>query len=147
MRKIWTILICIFTFQLAHAQLTKVLHQTFEIDSVEKITLNLYGEYEVEKWAGNTILTETKVEIYDASPGIFKFFIEEKGRYDIVAEINGMEAVIFSNDSERKTIKNKQTDTECFELIKLKVFVPDDFNIDDPVNLVREIDSEASTNN
>ena len=137
---------CVCFIQLAQAQLTKVLHQTFEIDSVDKITLDLYGEFTVEKWAGNTILTETKIEIYDASPGIFKFFIEEKGRYDIIAEIDGMTASIFSNDSERKTIKNKQTDTECFELIKLKILVPEDFNIEDPRNLIREIDSEASTN-
>lgn len=146
MRILYIVFFFAFSTQVASAQLTKVLHQTFEVDSVDKITLSLVGEYEVEKWAGNTILTETKIEIYDASPGIFKFFIEEKGRYDIVAEIDGMTASLFSNDSERKTIKNKENDTECFELIKLKIFVPDDFNIDDPVNLIRVIDSEATAN-
>ena len=146
MRVFSIVFLCVFSFQMANAQLTKMLHQTFEIDSVDKITLSLVGEYEIEKWAGNTILTETKVELYSATAGIFKFFIEEKGRYDIVAEIDGMTAALFSNDSERKTIKNKENDTECFEIVKLKIFVPDDFNIDDPVNLIRIIDSEASTN-
>jgi hypothetical protein len=138
--------ICVFFFQIADAQLSKVIHQTFEIDSVDKITVNLVGEFELEKWAGNEILTETKIEIYDATAGIFKYFIEEKGRYDIVAEIDGMSASLFSNDSERRTIKNKETDKECYEFIKVRIFVPDDFNIDDPVNLVRMTTSEASAN-
>ena len=145
--RIFSIMILSLLFvQIANAQLTKVLHQTFEIDSVEKITLSLVGEYEVEKWAGNTILTETKIEIYDATKGIFKFFIEEKGRYDIVADIDGINATIFSNDSERRTIKNKETDKECYEFIRLKIFVPEDFNIDDPINLIRSNVSEASAN-
>ena len=146
MRIFSIMILSLFFVQIANAQLTKVLHQTFEIDSVEKITLSLVGEYEVEKWAGNTILTETKIEIYDATKGIFKFFIEEKGRYDIVAEIDGMNATIFSNDSERRTIKNKETDKECYEFIRLKIFVPEDFNIDDPINLIRANVSEASAN-
>ncbi len=134
--------------QLANAQLTKVLHQTFEIDSVDKITLNLVGEYELEKWAGNNILTETKIEIYDAKPGVFKYLIEEKGRYEIVAEINidNMTATLFSNDSKRSVIKNRETGKECYEFIKVKIFVPEDFNIDDPVNLVR-MTSTATSNN
>lgn len=137
MRLLLSIFFCFFLFHLADAQLTKVLHQTFEVDSVEKITINLYGEYEIEKWAGNNILTETTIEIYDTTPGIFKYFIEEKGRYDIVAEINNMTASLFSNDSERRTIKNKITDKECYEFVKVKIFVPDEFNVDDPVNLFR----------
>lgn len=136
----------IFFFQVANAQLTKVLHQTFEIDSVDKVTLNLVGEYELEKWAGNNILTETKIEIYNTTPGTFKFLIKEKGRYDIVAEINGITGSLFSYDSERRAIKNKETGKECYEIIKVKIFVPDDFNIDDPVNLIRMTASEASTN-
>jgi hypothetical protein len=137
MRYFIFIFFCVFRFQNAEAQLTKVLHQTFEVDSVDKITINLFGEYKIEKWSGNNVLTETKIEIYDTTPGIFKYFIEEKGRYDIVAEISNMTASLFSNDSERRTIKNKETNKECYEFVKVKIFVPDEFNIDDPVNLFR----------
>lgn len=146
MRFLLSICFSFFLFQLADAQLTKVLHQTFEVDSVEKITINLYGEYEIEKWAGNNILTETTIEIYDTTPGIFKYFIEEKGRYNIVAEINNMSASLFSNDSERRTIKNKITDKECYEFVKVKIFVPDEFNVDDPVNLFRVATAEVPHN-
>ena len=137
MRIFSIVFICVFFFKVADAQLTKVLHQTFEIDSVDKVILNLVGEYELEKWAGNNILTETKIEIYDAKPGVFKYLVEEKKRYEIVAEIDNMTASLFSNDSKRAAIKNNETGKECYEFIKVKIFVPEDFNIEDPVNLVR----------
>ena len=124
---------------MADAQLTKVLHQTFDVDSVDRITINLVGKYEIEKWAGNNILTETKIEIYDTTPGIFKYFVEEKRRYDIVAEISNMSATLFSNDPERRTIKNKETNKECYEFVKVKIFVPQEFNTDDPANLFRRL--------
>ncbi len=142
MRIISFVFFTLCCFHVTNAQLTKVLHQTFEIDSVQTISIDLVGEYEIEKWAGNNILTETKIEIYETTPGIFKYFVEEKGRYDIVAEVKDISASLFSNDSERKAIKNKETDKECFEFIKVKIFVPDDFNIDDPSQLVRVVDSE-----
>jgi len=135
-----------FVAQIASAQLSKVLHQTFEIDSVKNLTINLVGEYKLEKWAGNSILTETKIEIYNTTAGTFKYLIEEKKRYEIVAEINGMTAILFSFDSKRPAIKNKKIGEECLEIIKVKIFVPDDFNLDDPVNLVRMTEPEASNN-
>ena len=129
--------------QLATAQLSKVLHQSFEIGDVKTVSLNLVGEYEIEKWAGNTILTETSIEIYDAKPGIFNHFVKE-GRYEIIADVQEATATLTSKDRERKSIRTKKG--ECYEFIKLKIFVPDDFNIDDSINLVRQSISEASTN-
>ncbi len=137
----------LFVFQIANAQLSKVIHQTFEIDSIDNLTINLVGEYELVKWAGNTILTETKVEIYNTTVGIFKFFIEEKKRYEIVADLNGANGTLFSFDSKRPTIKNNKTGEESYEMIKVKIFVPDDFNLEDPVNLVRMTEPETSNNN
>ena len=136
----------VFVAQIANAQLSKVIHQTFEIDSVENLTIKLVGEIELEKWAGNSILTETKVEIYNTTPGTFKYFIEEKKRYEIVGEIDGTTATLFSFDSKRLAIKKQGTDKVCYETVKVKIFVPDDFNIDDPVNLFRMTEPEASNN-
>lgn len=128
---------CVFSFEAANAQLSKVLHQTFEVDSVNTIAINIVGEYELEKWAGNNILTETKVELYDTKAGVFKYLVEEKKRYDIVAEINNGTASLFSFQSKRDAIKNRETGNECYEVVKVKILVPDDFNIENPANLVR----------
>ncbi len=121
------------------AQISKILHQTFEIGEVAEIQLNLVGEYEIEKWAGNTILTETKIELYDASPGIFNHFVEV-GRYDIEGEINETTAQLASKDTERQAIRTREG--ECFEIIKVKIFVPDTFDVVDNTRLIRQAEQE-----
>ena len=87
------ILFALLSASYVHAQLEKVLHQSFDLDGVNSINLELYGEYEIEKWAGNSILTETSVQIYDATPGIFKHFVEKDKRYGIEANLTDESAI------------------------------------------------------
>ncbi len=153
------------------AQQQKTLHQTFEIEEVERLNFDLYDEIEVEKWAGNTVLTETKIEVHDATKGIFDHFVNG-GRYEIlladspsaksaksedggyalnedyfnddapasteakteevaveeVAPAEPEEGVVYltSKDSERKAIRTRSG--ECLEIIKVRIFIPEDFN-------------------
>lgn len=151
------------------AQQQKTLHQTFEIEEVERLNIELYDEVEVEKWEGNTILTETKIEVHDATKGIFNHFVKE-GRYEIlladspsakvskteqyalnedyfnddapttaaveevpveepeevVAEPEEGVVYLTSKDSERKPIRTREG--ECLEIIKVRIFIPEDFN-------------------
>lgn len=79
---IYTLLLLLIP-SIGSAQQQKTLHQTFEIEEVERLNFDLYGEIEVEKWEGNTVLTETKIEVHDATKGIFNHFINE-GRYEII---------------------------------------------------------------
>ncbi len=65
------------------AQLQKVLHRPFEVDSARVIVLDLYGEYEVQPWAGDNILVEMTVKLYQASDGLLKHFIEKEKRYEM----------------------------------------------------------------
>jgi len=110
----------------AHAQLKKTVHQTFEIGDARNINLNVHGEYEIEAWPGNTIMTETKIELYDASPHILKFFMDEKERYKLRLDGEGEENVsLVSIDQERRSIQYKGK--ECFEQVKLKLYVPEEF--------------------
>jgi len=53
----------------------QVIHQSFEVGERNAITLSLDAPYEVETWAGNTILTETKVKMENIPPNILKHFI------------------------------------------------------------------------
>ena len=127
-----------------HAQLSQVLHQTFDIDEANAISLNIVGEYEIEKWPGNTIMTETSIQIYDASPSIFQHFVKA-GRYEILGESADVSYQLSSKDIERKTIRTKRGD--CYEFVKIRIFVPEDFEVVDSKNLVRSNDEVASENN
>ena len=105
-------------------QLKKVLHQTFELDSVTNLVANVYDEYEVVMWAGNNVMSETTVELYSGSKGVLKHFIEA-GRYQINLNRQGDRAVLVSQDSVRNPIRTSQG--ECSEIVQLKLFIPEHF--------------------
>ena len=108
-----------------YGQLQRTIHKTFSLDSAEVVELNLYGDdYVVETWAGDNILTETKIKLYNASKTILNFFME-RGRYDIEGQIEENILVLTSKNSSRPPIKNK--DLQCHEVISLRIFMPDTF--------------------
>lgn len=109
----------------AFAQLEKTIHQTFPVNDLKTITLDLKGEYIVEPWAGNTVMTETKIQLFNGTPYILDHFVEKKKRYDIVADTTGGTLLLASFDKKRDAIKAKTG--ECTELITLRVFIPDYF--------------------
>ena len=107
---------------LLRAQMERTVYQSFEIDSAQTVTLNLVGDFELKKWAGNSILTETNVQIWNASPKILDFFIE-KGRYEFTGDKQPAAFSLASKNKERQPIKTKMGD--CLEIVKVVVFVPE----------------------
>ncbi|MFK7984323.1 MAG: hypothetical protein AB8G86_30395 [Saprospiraceae bacterium] len=101
----------------------QVIHQSFEMGERKALTLNLNIPYEVETWAGNTILTETKVKMENISPKILKHFISQ-GRYEIV-ENNSETAIELSlKEADRRPIRTKNGETT--ETINIKFYIPED---------------------
>ncbi len=127
-----------FTVQ---AQFEKIIHQTFEVDQFDQIDLDVYGEYKVETWAGNVVLTESKIQLFDASPSIFDYYLGKK-RYDLVAEETASGLLIKSFDRERKQIRTKKG--ECYEIIEITLFVPEDFEKKSENKLIREQEMEPA---
>lgn len=125
-----TLLSITFTF----AQLEKTIHQTFEAGEATEINLDLYGAFEIEFWAGNNILTETKIELHNASPSILNHFIEKEKRYEIEADTAGTTLSLYSHDKKRETIRTRTG--ECFEIARLKVFIPEKYFLESPAKLV-----------
>ena len=105
-------------------QLRKVIHTTFDVDEANSILFDLYDEYEVELWAGDNIMTETTIKLYEGSEGILKHFIEN-GRYEIEIKLEETALTLVSKDKERKPIKTRKG--ECFEQVNHKIFLPDTF--------------------
>lgn len=136
MRILFTFTLTLFTICCASAQLEKVLHQTFELGEAERINLDLKGEYKIELWAGNTVMTETQIRLTDASPAILKHFIEKAKRYDVVLENENSTARFYSHDKERREIKSKYG--LCYEEVNLRIFVPDSFEIINEKSLVKK---------
>ena len=107
---------------LAQAQFSKTIHNSIEADSADVITVDLAGEVSVEPWAGNTILVETQIRLYNATKGVFEYFVEQAGRYDVLHEQSGNSLRVYSKDMARKIIQTKHGQSE--EEVTVRVMLP-----------------------
>ncbi len=126
---------------LAHAQMERTMYQVFEIDSAQTVTFEVVGEYNIVEWAGNSILVETNVQIWDASREILGDLIKS-GRYDLTTDStitpNPKQVRIFTKNLNRKSIK-RLDGQKCLEIAVTKIFVPDTFYIsEDKQRLTRK---------
>ena len=116
----------LFAVSVMNAQFSKTVHNSFEANEVNTISLDLAGDVTVEEWAGNTVLVETQIRLYNASKGIFTHFLEKEGRYDVLAEINEGELRIYSKDKVRKVIQTKNG--QSTEEVLVRVLIPKQFS-------------------
>lgn len=127
MRIGWIIIGLLLLGSPAQAQLKKTLHKVFEVpESANLLVFNIYegDSYDVIPWAGNTIMTETQVEMAKASRGVFDFFLEE-GRYDFITAPQTDSLIISSKDLLRRVIKLE--DVEAVENVHSRIYIPDYF--------------------
>lgn len=116
---IWLIGLPLF----CHGQLQRILHQTFETDSIQQIQVDIDWELVTKPWAGNNILTETQVKLYDAGNAVFEFHITN-GRYRIIADTLAEGSIrLRLMFDERVPIQTKNG--ICLEEVNLTIYLPD----------------------
>lgn len=104
-----------------YGQTEKVIYETFEVgDSIDLIELDIAGDLIFENWPADRVMVETTILLEGAPPRILDFFVEQ-GRYSILAQTEGS-LTLSSKDKVRRPLKYK--DKDCFELVKVKIFVP-----------------------
>lgn len=115
----------------ANAQMERTVYQVFEVDSIQTVTLDIVGfTYpELHVWAGNNILTEANIQVWEASPEIVNYLIE-KGRYAFDTAKTADLLRIFTKIRKREDIKLPGMPTKCVEQTTVKVFIPDIYEWD-----------------
>ena len=120
------------------AQLERKIHQTFEIkEDVNTVALDLLDSYEVEKWAGNNIMTVAKIELTGGANHILDFFVKQ-GRYEMEMKEKETSASLTTVKKERKEMNWKNG--LVYELVTIKMYVPEDFDLAGE-QLVRKADT------
>ena len=108
-----------------HGQLQQIIHQTFTVDEMNQINLDIFGKYSVEIWPGSEVLTETTVKLTNASHSILTYLIENK-RYAIQLDtLEERSVALVSIDKKRLGIKTSKGESK--EEIAIRIFVPDFF--------------------
>lgn len=139
------IILLVFAFACkgaAFGQIEKILNQDFNIDNITTVQFDLARSYYLEKWAGTTILVETKIKLRGASPSILKFALES-GRYELLMLEDGDKVTIRSKIEKPRVLKNKSNEIE--EEVEVRILVPEDFNTEDFSVISREKDTNSST--
>jgi hypothetical protein len=120
----------------AHAQVEKTFFQTYDIkDGVRRVYLQSFDEYELRPWNGTQLMVETSAKLEGGNmdllgiiikDGFFSFYIEE-----------GSEGVVLRPKFlSRPQIKhNGQI---CKQVVKMFIYVPEEFNILSHGELIRK---------
>ena len=109
------------------AQIEKTIHQTFSLDSIDRVELNLTGEIIYETWSGASVLTETNIQLYNASKDLLKHFVEKQERYKIEEQRSSPSLNLASTEVDRRPIQYRGR--VCDETVSIKVYVPEEFEI------------------
>ncbi len=110
------------------AQAIKRFHQTFSVDSLQKIEIQVEGDVSVNTWAGNTLLVEIYVNSQNGSNAVLNL-LQKEGRYDLELQNTFGDGVVVTKMKHRQHIKVKGIDMD--ETIKYTITVPDRFAAED----------------
>ena len=140
MKKIITVFLVVFAITL-QAQVQKTIHQTFDVEEeVTQIGLDIYDEFEVEYWASNTVMVVTKVELTSGSQHLLDFYAKE-GRYDLEVSGKSTSMKLTSKDKVRRGMKYR--DMMVYEVVKMKLLIPENFELRGKTQLVRKKEDVA----
>ena len=127
---------------LASAQVKKTIHQTFELsDKNTQVDLDIFDDYEVEEWSSNNIMIVTTATLEKGAQHILDFYIRE-GRYNIEKAGGEESLTLSSKDKVRKGMKYK--DSIIFEIVKMKLFIPENYELQGNNRLVRKVEETVS---
>lgn len=141
MRTFFLVLACLSSF-VSYGQIEKILHQDFNIDRITTVNFALSRDYTIEKWAGTTILVETKVRLESANPSVLKLAIEQ-GRYEILSIEDDTKITLKSKIEKPSLFRVKNNDV--IETVEVKIMVPDEFDIENKASITRAADTNSST--
>lgn len=104
-----------------YAQLTRIVHQSFDMGDIDKVVMQLKDSIVVTPWEGNTVLSESNIYIENAEPRILDGFIKE-GRYKLIGEKKG-DGIVIVPAITRKKIRTK-SGLDMNESVRINIFVP-----------------------
>lgn len=105
----------------AGAQQVETIYQSFRLDSIQTIQFSFTDSVEVVPWEGASLLSETRIELYNANANILKHFLDS-GRYAMEVQKSGAVIALSPKFKKRPPIKIKGI--ECQEIISNKIYIP-----------------------
>jgi len=103
------------------AQTATKVHQSFSLNNLKNITIDILYPYTIEKWDGNTVLLETSIDIDNAPPSLLKMFLNSE-RYKIFQQEKNNTIQYTLKSMPRKEVLTSKG--PCTEKIHLHFYIP-----------------------
>jgi hypothetical protein len=110
----------LFLSQTIFSQISRTTYEVIPSENITHVNVQMDGDVVVERWTGDRVMIETKVDIYNASNSLVEFLIKE-GRYELDKQPAGS-SITLSNRKNNKAITIKGIMVS--EILKQRVFVP-----------------------
>ena len=125
------------------AQAEKVIYQYLMVnDSVSTIKIQMTDNIEVIPWHHeNKLMIEASAQLFGGSLDLLKIVIRE-GRYNIIFDNNFPYTTLRYVNQSRPLLKNR--DVLCVETVKLKIYIPDVFEMKSPNEYTRIVETLVS---
>lgn len=136
------ILYFLFGIVQMHAQFSKTIHQTFDLDSVTELRLDLIDSFRLEPWNSSSLMVQTSTRMFGASQSLLDFVIKE-GRYDV--EVQRENGVLHVRHKNPKRVSFQFKNAEFREEIEVIIYYPTEFYQIEPTLLSRPEDTNAAT--
>ncbi len=133
-RIITSLILAFFTLVSLNAQVIQQFHESYEINEVTDIKVDIEGEVEYVKWKGRALMVESYIRLENGSSAIMRHFLK-KGRYNIISDESETRLVVESEFKNRQAIVTPNG--TCDEIVQIKVFYPDIFKHDGSGNFHR----------
>lgn len=135
-------LLLIFIGLLTSAQVKKTIHQTFELSNENtQVDLDIFDEFEVEEWSSNNIMVVTTATLEKGVQHVLDFYVRD-GRYNVEKSGEEESLTLSSNDKVRKRMKYK--DAMIFEIVKMKLYIPENYELQGKNRLVKKVEETVS---
>lgn len=127
---------------LASGQVKKTIHQTFELSEENtQVELDIFDEFEVEEWSSNNIMIVTTATLESGAQHVLDFYVRE-GRYSVEKSGEKEALTLTSKDKVRKGMKYK--DSMIYEIVKMKLYIPENYELQGKNRLVKKVEETAS---
>ncbi len=129
---------------LVSAQVKRTIYQTFElVDENSQVTLDVYDEFEIEEWSSNHIMIVTTVILESGAQHLLDIYVKQ-GRYDIEALDEEQTKKLVSKSKVRLGMKYKGKGV--YEIVKVKMYIPENYELKGSNRLVKKEEETASKN-
>ncbi len=139
MTRIGTLLLLFFLISanLVVAQVQKLNFESFDVtDKVRSVRISSEEDYVIKPWSGVQLMVETHVTLEGGSMDILGIFIRD-GRYSMKADLSP-DGTLTLQSRLPKRLQVKYQGQICYERIKMVIYVPAEFNVQDRTSFVRK---------